>query len=311
MYKFNLLILAFLAMLASMGLSQPPSTVAVEETNLNGLVLSMQGVYFTHPSELTAEGVTNNSIVVYGSSLIAGHGTHMPQYLGATYEQVHHKFSSFVASRNLSNTTDYVLLDMETPAPPKKWGHLLTQDEDDDGTKFAAIITAFKLRITVARALLPHAKLCLYGTPVPRSPHPTGAGWLQQLAGYTRAGQLGAFDGADYICPVCYMRFGVDDHSNYMTKIHTATDMAINAAKTFVKADGSHIPVLPLISPNVYNGNSKSNRKLVSAHDLWQQITWIKAHDIDTCLLWIPSEKIPETTTTIPQYLGHLRQAAE
>ena len=311
MHKFNILILAVLAMLAPMGLSQPSSTVAVEETHLNGLVLSMQGMHFSHLSKLTTEGVTNNSIAVYGSSLLAGKGTDLPHYLSATYEQIHYVFSRFVASHKLSNTTDYVILDMENPVPPKNWGKHHTEDADDDGTKFAAIITAYKLRVTVARDLLPNAKLCIYGTPVPPSPFPTSASWVEQLAGITKASQLGAFDGADYICPVCYMRFGVDDH-HYMTRIHTMTDMAINAAKSFVKSDGSHIPVLPLISTNVYNGRSNNNT-LVSADDLWQQITWIKAapHNIDTYLMWVGSEKIPETTTTIPQYLGQLRQAAE
>jgi hypothetical protein len=312
MHKFNIVFLALLAILAPIGLAKSSASLGViADTDLNGLILTMQGTYYSNPSELLTSGVTNNSFVVYGSALKAGNGTDLNAYLAYTHAQLTAVFGKYVTSNNLANTTDYIILDMEKPVPPKQWGVELTEDEDDAGDQLEEIIAAYKLRITVARELLgPDAKICLYGVPVPPGPFSTSTKWTQQLAGIVKAGQLGAFDDVDYICANCYMRYCEQDYATYMSKIQTMTQLSVNAAKSFANSTGSQIPVIPLITPNVYNGNSKCDSDIVSAADLWQQITWIKALDIDTYIVWIGSATIPDTTSTIPQYLAQLLQAA-
>jgi len=313
MHKFNILFLSLLAVLAPIGLAKSSSSLEViADTKLTGLILTMQGVHYSNPSALLPSGVTNNSFVVFGSALKAGNGTDLDEYLAYTHDTLTTTFGICVTRNNLANTSDYIILDMEMPVPPKYWGKHLADAEDDDGDTFEQIIAAYKLRITVARELLgPNAKICLYGVPVPPGPFPTSAPWTTQLAGFTRAGQLGAFDGVDYICANCYMRFCELDHADYMTRIQTMTNLSINAAKSFVNSTGSHIPVIPLITPNVYNGGSVCDSDIVSVADLWQQIEWIKALEIDTYFLWVGSATIPDTSSTIPQYLGQLHQAAD
>jgi hypothetical protein len=312
MRKFNIIFLSLLAILAPIGLAKSSSSPGVvTDTKLNGIILAMQGVYNSDQIALLTAGVTNNAFVVFGSALKAGSATDLDEYLAYTHDELTTTFGNCVTNNKLAGTTDYIILDMEAPVPPMLWGKHQTEDADDQGTEFATLITAYKLRITVAREQLgPNAKICLYGLPVPRGPFPTSLGWVEQLAGIVKAGQLGAFDGVDYISPVCYTRFCEQDSQWYLSRNRTMTEIAVNAAKSFVNSTGSHIPVIPLITPNIYNGNSKCNTDIVSAATLWQQITWIKALDIDTCFLWIGSATIPDTTSTIPEYLGQLLHEA-
>ncbi|MEE2908113.1 MAG: hypothetical protein VX527_09835 [Planctomycetota bacterium] len=314
MYKFNIVILlALLAMFASMGLTHASGSAVIEDANLNGIVLTLENKYYSDSTDLTATGLANNSFTINGAALKVSKGIDINQFIGFTESQITDSLARYITNHNLNGTTDYILLDMEGDAGPRHWGRHLTADQDDDGFStsrtFLDIVNAYKLRISVARSLLPDAKICLYGMPVPENPFVHSHTWIQQIAGFTHAGTLGLFDDADYIVPVCYMRFCEDDYANYKHKNQEETTMAIQAAQSFVDTDGNHIDVFPLITPT-YFGNSSCVLSVISADDLWEQITWIKGLGVDTIGLWVGNDTLPRSTTTVSQYAEQLNQAA-
>ncbi|MBG84255.1 MAG: hypothetical protein CMJ40_06895 [Phycisphaerae bacterium] len=317
MNKLTVFIMALLVLFTSFGLVNAASSSRdIADTELSGLVLVLQSAWFTDPSELAPLGVSNNGIVVNGSAVLQGKDQDMDSYLAATESQIVESFGQYVTKHNLNGSTAYVIMDLEAVIAPKNWGHYVGSDSDDAGdnqngtSEFNQIITAFNLRISVAKNLLPTAKICLYGMPVPSSPHPTGAHWIQQQAGFTAAGKLGAFDLADYIVPTLYTRYCEQDSSNYTSKNATMISMALGEAQTFRRTNGESIPIMPLVTPTLFNGASACNKTNIPATELWSQITLIKSYSIDSYFMWVGNEDMPDTDQTIPEYLGDLLQAA-
>jgi len=94
-------------------------------------------------------------------------------------------------------TTNVVILDLEYPfqyVHPCQWGQL-------NASTLAAVVNATRLRIQVARELMPKAGLALYAT-VRGFDGCTGPG---PMAGFHLAAALGVFDDLTHLVPVLYM----------------------------------------------------------------------------------------------------------
>jgi hypothetical protein len=317
MNKLTVAILAVLIIFTSLVLADSVSSNRdVEDTKLSGMVLVLQSAWFSDPSELTPLGVSNNGIAVNGSAVLQDQGGDLSTYLAYTEAQITASFGSYVTKHNLNGSSAYVIMDLEAVVAPKNWGEYYDADDDDssddndDSSQFNQIVEAFKLRISVARTLLPDAKICLYGVPVPTNWLSTSSTWIQQTSGLTEAAELGAFDQADYLVPVLYTRYCEEDASSYQTRNEEVIDVALGAVDSFTRSNGEQIPVMPLITPTLFNGASDCNKTNLPASELWSQITQINGYPIDGYFIWVGNEDMPDTDQTIPEYLTSLLKVA-
>jgi len=152
-------------------------------------------------------------------------------------------------------TTGIVIMDIERPHPrdlhkkPKR-----TQDR---------IIDAFVTRAAAARVKFPNATLGFYGTLIPDGRGRAGdATYQARKDALVRAGERGMFDLVDCLIPVAYPRFGPTDGAAWNTYA-AYTRLAITGSRELAKSDGSTLPVIPLLTYSVANGNSAHHKQLL------------------------------------------------
>lgn len=315
MNKLNIAIVTSILLFTSLGLANPASSSRdIPNTSLSGMVLVLQSAWFSDPSELESLGVNNGGIAVNGSAVLQNSGEDLSSYLASTEAQITTNFAKYIAKHNLNGSSAYVIMDLEAVVAPKNWGQYYESDEDDksnsNSSQFDQVIEAFKLRMSVARTLLPNAKICLYGVPVPTNWLSTSSSWIQQNGGFIQAAEQGVFDQADYLTPVLYTRYCLQDSSSYLTRNQEIIGLALEAAKSYTRTNGETIPVMPLITPTLFNGASECNKTSISPSELWSQINEIKSYSIDNYFMWVGNETMPDTDLTIPEYLTDLLQVA-
>jgi hypothetical protein len=136
---------------------------------------------------------TNRSVCTNADDSGAGKSTSLPQFLAINRSQLTRLITQHLLPkvRGGAATTDIVILDLESPRGihPRGYGEL-------NDTMLAAVVRATRLRLQVARALMPHAGIALYGTAVNSS---AGA-----VLGYKRAAALGLWDDVTHLVPVLY-----------------------------------------------------------------------------------------------------------
>ncbi|MEE2829693.1 MAG: putative metal-binding motif-containing protein [Myxococcota bacterium] len=199
--------------------------------------------------DLTGTGLEVGSISVNGSAVKSGINHELEDFLGFTEEQIASTFSNYVASHGPFTEETIVILDIEHPVHPREFHNYLDSPE-----LFSEIIDAFRRRITVARSILPKNPIALYGVVVP---HGQGSetGFAGSNAGYQAAIEHGLYDELDHIVPVIYHRFGATD-PNYENRLDLMTHQALGASAALTRSDGSALPLFPLLSLQVFNGNS-------------------------------------------------------
>ena len=135
-------------------------------------------------------------------------------------------------------TTNVVILDLEYPfqyVHPCQWGQL-------NASTLAAVVNATRLRIQVARELMPKAGLALYAT-VRGFDGCTGPG---PMAGFHRAAALGVFDDLTHLVPVLYM--------GSKTNAPQAVASTLEATLTLRPRDNRTLPMVILLSWVLVNG---------------------------------------------------------
>lgn len=199
--------------------------------------------------DLTGTGLEVGSISLNGSALKSGINHDLDDFLGFSEEEIASAFTNYVDSHGPFTDDTVVILDIEHPVHPRELHQFL-----DSPLLLAEIVDAFRLRIAVARSILPANPLALYGVVVPHG-QGSEAGFAEPNAGYQAAIELGLYDELDYIVPVIYHRFGETD-LNYEERLDQMTHQALGASAALTRSDGSGLPLFPLLSLQVFNGNS-------------------------------------------------------
>ena len=137
-----------------------------------------------------------------------------------------------------------------------------------EGRRQRDLIAAYRRRIGVARQVLrdtevPGLRLGMYQVIVPDGRGESSEGFERRMCGYLEAGRQGMYDELDFICPVMYQRFGVDDTTPEMLHkwVTAATRQGIEGSLDLTRRNGSTIPLVPILSFWVFNGRSASNRQ--------------------------------------------------
>jgi hypothetical protein len=196
-------------------------------------------------------------------------------------------------------TTGIIVMDIEDPHLADM--HTRPAAEQD------AMIAAFKTRIAATRAKFPLAKIALYGTLHPDAKgRAADATYLARLASLVRAGKRGMYDGLDYLSPVLYVRFGPTDPA--WGTIAAFTQLGIDGSRQLRKSSGQAIPLLPLLSLWVANGNSKHNDQIIldlpttsPVRETWGvQFALFRQAGIRDAVIWTGEDSDLITTTANP-----------
>lgn len=205
------------------------------------------------------------------------------EFLALTQADIENQLTTaFLPDCNFSTTTRGLLvLDIEGTAD----GH--SSHPSNLGTESAAnqalIIAAWQTRIRAVQAVFPYAKVSLYGTLVPNSRGLETASYLTQRTALIAAGAAGAFDRLDVLSPVMYPRFGPSDIGANWNSWDEMTAQAIRDSRLLLKSDGSSIPLVPLITCDINNGNSNDNTKMLLDLPTTYPLERTWGIQIDTC----------------------------
>ncbi len=126
----------------------------------------------------------------------------------------------------------------------------------------------------------------------------------KRMRGYKRAGELGMYDSLDYLVPVLYNRFGKSDvplpNDDFdIAKLHgwikKATRQAITKTQELTRHNGSTIPLAPILTFWVANGNSEHNGKVMLPRSMSLQLRILQEYRaVETIVLWSGKETVEE-----------------
>jgi hypothetical protein len=173
----------------------------------------------------------------------------LEQFLAYTADQVEDTFRSFMNNKGPFENDEIIIIDIESPIHPKEFNNHLEDLE--------AIVEAFKMRIDVVKSVAPTHPVALYGVVVP---HGQGSeeDWASTYEGYQKAGEFGLYDNLDYIVPVLYHRWGETDN-NPEERQRASVQQGLSKSAALTRTNGDSIPLFPLLSLSVFNGNSNHN----------------------------------------------------
>jgi hypothetical protein len=177
---------------------------------------------------------------------------------------------------------------------PKDFAPRRLGEFEDDRKLQRALIAAYVRRIRVAREVLRQTKrrglkLGLYQVIVPDGKGRSTCEFEQSMRGYREAGEQGMYDQLNVICPVLYQRFGSDDAKPETLRkwLAAATKQGIDASLTLTRRNRSVLPLAPLLSFWVFNGNSHNNRYAVRPERLARQLRIVQAAvRIEAIVFW-------------------------
>jgi len=152
------------------------------------------------------------------------------------------------------------------------------------------LILAYIRRLSVARKVLkkrwPSVKVALYGVVVPDQKGIEDERFQKRMQGYQRAGELGMYDFTEYVAPVLYNHFGRRDvplpNGEFdIAKLHAwigrASLQAISFSQQLTRRNGSKIPLAPILTFWVNNGNSADDNRLILPETLGLQLRSLQA----------------------------------
>jgi hypothetical protein len=279
------------------------------------LRFTLQGRY---PSviDLRAFRVTNTAVTIHGSALLAGNDITEADFIKAEEKSISRAFRSYL-ERNalLPGRHHLIILDMEPSYPdPSDPDRSISFSPgnigryEDNQSLQAELIQAYVTRIIVAREILrekwPTVRLALYGVVVPDGRGEEDAIFEQRMRGYRRAGELGMYEFIDYLLPVLYNRFGLSDvllpDGDFdIDRLHRwigrATHQAITNSQRLTRRNRRPIPLAPVLTFWVVNGNSAHHHKVVSPDTMSFQLGILqKYRSVDIIVFWSGPETSDE-----------------
>lgn len=171
---------------------------------------------------------TNRSVCTNADDAGAGKAITLQQYIQLGRAQLTKLMRERLLPkvRGGAATTDIVILDIESPkgVHPRGYGEL-------NNTLLAAVVKATRLRLQVARSLMPHAGLALYATALNTTP--------KAIQAYRRARDLGLWDEVTHLVPVLYTGPGMRGEG-----LNESVHSRLNASLEIFPRDGSELPML-------------------------------------------------------------------
>lgn len=236
-------------------------------------------------------------VVVNGSFLLQQSDTITFQdFLGKTQQQVETRLGTYVSNNpEMDGYDQIIILDMESPHPNDL--HTYSSTDED------AIVDAWITRIAAANAVFPDATIGMYGTLVPNGQgDDQNATYQARVAALVEAGEEGLYEGLDFLVPVLYVRFGCDDEMSGppdcdadWDTLDEYTALGVTGSRELEKIDDSVLPLLPLLTVSVANGNSNFNDVMLldlGVSDpleatIGTQLDILAGEDVLDAVLWI------------------------
>jgi hypothetical protein len=238
--------------------------------------------------ELTRLGVSNHAVTISGRATISDKEIDREEFVRARPGAIRARLRAFLAEHELPRDHDLVILDIEpTGFAPRQLG-------DFEGREQRELIAAYRRRIVVAREVLARTgrrdvRLGLYQVIVPDGRGRVTDEFRRQMAGYRAAGCQGMYDELDFICPVLYQRFGRGDAEPGTLRRWSAasTRQGIEESLGLTRRNGSRIPLVPVLSFWVFNGNSVNERDAVTPDSVARQLQAVqRSAGITAVLFW-------------------------
>jgi hypothetical protein len=271
----------------------PRSVAAAPSTGQSGLELlvSAQNQWYTQPIACQARGGVDTAISIGETFFLGIGGPDTPDldaFLDKTPSEVERRIQSFLNRHPevRGKTTAIVIMEIEDPHPRDFHLHPpATQRRLSD---------AFAIRAAAARVKFPNAKLGFYGTLIPDSQgRAKNKTYQARKRALIRAGKRGMFEQIDCLIPVAYPRFGPTDRG--WTTYEAYTRLAIAGSRELERSDGSSLPVIPLLTYSVMNGNSRHHEQLLLdlptsnplEETLGVQRSVLVAEGVSTAVFWV------------------------
>jgi hypothetical protein len=225
--------------------------------------------------ELEERGISNRAVTISGRSTMSEKDISRTDFIDAKAGEIRERLEGFLEKHALPCDNDLVILDME----PQEIAPRHLGDYEDDRKLQRALIAAYRRRIRVARRVLqetgrPGLKLGLYQVIVPDGKGKSNSEFDQRMRGYHEAGEQGMYDQLDVICPVLYQRFGSDDAGPQTLRrwLEDSSRQGIVQSLTLSRRNRSVLPLAPLLSFWIFNGNSDNNRDAAEPTSLARQL---------------------------------------
>jgi len=231
-----------------------------------------------------------SAVSISGSYLVAGNSQTVESFIAASADQVRNALSGYLRTRTI-NPGELVVLDMEPgPAYFPRMGVLPVDIQE-------RIIAAYKMRIRVARELMPTARLALWGVVIPIA---TGNedSMESRMQVYLKGEEQGLYDDIDYLVPVLYPWFKDGETQAEMeARVTLATRQGIEKTLLLRKSDGSAGPALApmltfwgrVIGSVLPDGRAES--RVLSPDLVNLQMEIIQEYGrVDTIGFWAPNE---------------------
>ncbi len=212
-----------------------------------------------------------------------------------------------------SQTKGLVVLDLEHPVTPVDLGRVLPEsDPETEEIALRRITDAFRRRFAVARALLPNAKLVVYG---PGTPHPQGYDsekHARAIRLMRSAAEMGFFENLDAMGPVLYPRFAEDEPGySHWQRVFAQTMAITNRIRSGIPSGSRPIDDVPLLSFTIYNGNSSANNQPADLDDIARRLDSLHQSEIRTVIFWNADEWLQGSTTRVSDIVLQLDQIEE
>jgi hypothetical protein len=260
------------------------------ETSSFGLAL--QGEFATpEQQDLMANSCLSFDRISVNSSVIKCLSTDTIQnFIDYTDEEIENSITNFANNRDINTleTTDYFLLNCESPVHPGNWGDNESWGNSDEINEElrTEYFLALKRRVDIFRQLMPNAIFSL--GPTIRS-HWEGRYFepiFNRIEGAQRAGELGVFDNTSCFEPRVFHSQGPDDPANE-TWMEDMTRQALDVASTeLTNSTGAHLPLCVTSSILVFNGSSANNREPVSSELAQEQVEIVAEYDSVLMMNW-------------------------
>ena len=252
-------------------------------------------------NELGQFGISNRAVTISGRATMSEKEISRTDFIGAKDEEIRSKLTDFLEEHELPRENDLVILDME----PEKIAPRHLGEFENDKKLQRDLIAAYRRRIRVARQVLrqtrrPGLKLGLYQVIVPDGKGRPSAEFDQRMRGYLAAGEQGMYDQLDVICPVLYQRFGADDATPETLRKWTdaSSRQGIERSLDLTRRNGTRIPLAPLLSFWIFNGQSDNHRDAVQPKSLARQLRIVQdAAGIGAIVFWSAWQTVEEMQT--------------